>query len=235
MNANLRSAESLAYLRQEDDASTNDTVIDTDPVEPEEPKISKYTPEAQSLLTFDGFMNFTIGIINGTKMYDTDALVLCRETIDNSWLNESQNAWNDILVQDWFDAMFNIEDVLYNTDTVAHSCYAGIESMSLESYDMWMNNETASGTSLLINAAFNFGDIYDDLEALYFFFIETPYSPGTTPSEAGEMIGEIILLMNTPPVPIETDSGEVEGEESTNILVMKIRGKIMTSFLKTKL
>ena len=97
MNANLRSEESLAYLRQ-DDAAVNDTTSDTDPVDPEEPKVSIYTPEAQSLLTFNGFMNFTIGIINGTQMYDTDALVLCRETIDKSWLNETQNAWNDILV-----------------------------------------------------------------------------------------------------------------------------------------
>ena len=229
MNANLQSEE--FYLRQ-DNVATNDTVTETNSTQPNAPRISKYTPEARSLLTFNGFMNFTIAIINGTTMFNTESLVICRETIDNSWLNESQNAWNDILVSDWFGAAFNIEDVLYNTDTVAHSCYAGIETMSLESYNMWMNNETAAGTSLLTNAAYNFGEIYDDLEALYFFFIQTPYSPGTTPTEAGEMIGEIILLMNTPPVPL--DSGTAAGGGSTNAMVMQIMGKIMTTFLKSR-
>jgi hypothetical protein len=174
-------------------------------------------------------MNFTIGIINGTEMFDIDSLVVCRETIDSSWLNESQNAWAAIVASEWFDAMFNIEDVLYNTDTVAHSCYAGVEEMSLESYNMWMSNETSTGASLLVNTAYNFGEIYDDLEALYFFFIETPYSPGTTPAEAGELIGEIILLMNTPPVPLATDSGE----DSSSVMLMQIMSKIMTSYLKT--
>ena len=191
----------------QDDVTSNDTIIDTNSTtNGSKPSYwSRYTPEAQSLLTFNGFMNFTIGIINGTEMFDVNALVLCRETIDSSWFNESQNAWTAIVASQWFDALFNIEDVLYNTDTVAHSCYAGVEEMSLESYNMWMSNETSTGASLLINTAYNFGEIYDDLEALYFFFIETPYSPGTTPTEAGELIGEIILLMNTPPVPLATD------------------------------
>lgn len=85
---------------------------------------------------------------------------------------------------------------------------------------------------MLINAAYNFGDIYDDLEALYFFFIQTPYSPGTTPSEAGNLIGEIILLCLTPPVPIATDDDT--SSDDTTITLMKVMGKLMTSYLKTR-
>lgn len=99
--------------------------------------------------------------------------------------------------------MFNIEDILRNTDAVAHSCYAGIEEMSLEYYNNWMSNTTTSNQAMLINIAYNFGKIYDDFESLYFFFIKTPYSPGTTPDVAGNLIGEIIRLMNSPPVPLE--------------------------------
>lgn len=97
--------------------------------------------------------------------------------------------------------MFNLEDVLYNTNTVAHSCYAGVEEMTYATYSQLSNNSTNT-SSMLINGAYNFGEIYDDLEALYFFFIQTPYSPGTTPAEAGNMIGEIVLLLMTPPVPL---------------------------------
>jgi len=55
---------------------------------------------------------------------------------------------------------------------------------------------------MLINLAFNFGTIYDNLETLYFFFIDTPFSVGTTPSEAGNLIGDIIYMIYTPPVPV---------------------------------
>lgn len=43
-------------------------------------------------------MNFTIGIINGTTMYNISELEECRTVIDNSWVNESINAWNDAIV-----------------------------------------------------------------------------------------------------------------------------------------
>jgi hypothetical protein len=203
INANYRAEMVEAYLGQDDSSNyTTNSSDDSNSTTPSTPEwMIKYTPEAQSLLTFDGFMNFTIGIINGTTMYNVSELEDCRNVIDNSWVNESITAWNDLVDGEWFSMMYNIEDVLYNTNTVAHSCYAGVEEMTYATYNS-VSNTTATTTSMLINAAYNFGEIYDDLEALYFFFIQTPYSPGTTPAEAGNMIGEIILLMLTPPVPL---------------------------------
>jgi hypothetical protein len=45
-----------------------------------------------------------------------------------------------MIAHEWFDAMFNLEDVLYNTDTVAHSCYAGVEEMTLATYESVNNS-----------------------------------------------------------------------------------------------
>ena len=119
-------------------------------------------------------------------------------------LNESKNAKHDYLKKDYYGMLFNIWDIFYGTDEVAHACYAGVEEMTLTYQQNWTNSSTSViNTSLLVNTAYHFGDIYDDIEALYFFFFETPFSPGTTTGEAGNHAGEIIYNIRTPPVPVE--------------------------------
>lgn len=99
INSNYQNAADLVdlYLGQDStDNSTTDETNSTDSTNSTDNTsfYDKYTPEALSLLTFDGFMNFSIGIINGTTMFNITELEICRTVIDNSWVNETITAWD---------------------------------------------------------------------------------------------------------------------------------------------
>ena len=76
-------------------------------------------------------MNFTIGILNGTTFYNVKNFEICRSTIDKYWVNESMTAYNDFVNKSIFAGLFNIWDVLYSSDIVAHTCYSGIEELTV--------------------------------------------------------------------------------------------------------
>jgi hypothetical protein len=38
-----------------------------------------------SLLTVQGFMNFSVGFLNGTQLYEMDKFDVCRNTIEDEW------------------------------------------------------------------------------------------------------------------------------------------------------
>ncbi len=175
--------------------------------------IDTFTPEAQSLLTFDGFMNFSIGILNGTQAFNISNFQVCRDVINDMWLDETVDAFYSFTNFSFFDGFYDIWDIMYSSDTVAHSCYAGMEELILQAYnetETLDSNGTLSGFNFtaeyqsITNVAYNFGTIYDNLEALYFFIYQTPYSTGITPSQAGNLLGQIIYLSHKNPVPVNS-------------------------------
>jgi len=67
--------------------------------------MSRYTKEALSLFTFDGFMNFSIGIANGTKTYNVTNFEICRDTIDNYMVDESVAAYTAFTNKSYFSGL----------------------------------------------------------------------------------------------------------------------------------
>lgn len=44
------------------------------------------TEEGQTVFTTSGMINFTLGFIDGTKLYNVSELEECRDVIDNTWM-----------------------------------------------------------------------------------------------------------------------------------------------------
>ena len=83
-------------------------------------------------------MNFSIGVLNGTQNYNITTFQVCREVIDNQWVNETMCAINDFMALSLFDGFYNVWDIMYASDTVAHSCYAGMEELVMQAYNETM-------------------------------------------------------------------------------------------------
>lgn len=113
----------------------------------------------------------------------------------------------------------NFWAMIYNSDVVAHSCYAGVQQVALQ----YMDN-TPEPNQIAKNILYHFGDIYDNLESLYFFFRETPYSPGTTVEEAGKMLGDVVYLSMLIPQPTDASKTLMK---MAQVLSKKVLGRVM--------
>jgi len=51
----------------------------------------KFTPAAQQFSTFKGFVNFSIGVMNGTQLYNMGDIIQCRSTVDELWEDEGKD------------------------------------------------------------------------------------------------------------------------------------------------
>ena len=147
--------------------------------------------------SFDGFTNFTLGFLHGSEIYDMEYFELCRDQIDALWLNETRNMAVDFMDKKIFDGLQNFYDILYNSHEVMGKCYPGMKVITIDIIEDL--NETYEDISSAVefhkqaaqNMFFHFSEIYDNIQALYFFVFQSEYSPGYTPFEAGFLIGEI--------------------------------------------
>jgi hypothetical protein len=57
-------------------------------------------------------------------------LVVCKKTVIEEWTDEALSAAADFKNLDFFDGLINVWLLFFNADTVAHSCYQGVESIA---------------------------------------------------------------------------------------------------------
>jgi hypothetical protein len=68
------------------------------------------------------------------------------------------------------------------------------------------DENTKSMTQTLINIGYNFGDIYDDLEAFYFFLVQTPYYNGASIEQGGAFLGNIVWWATSMPTVVNNST-----------------------------
>jgi len=56
----------------------------------------------------------------------------CKSAVLNEWSNEASYAKANFSSGMFFDGLVSIWSMLSNTDTVAHSCYGGIEGIAAQ-------------------------------------------------------------------------------------------------------
>ena len=91
-----------------------------------------------------------------------------------------------------------------DTDLVAHSCYSGFKDIAVQY--MEAPETSKSVTQTFINIGYNFGEIYDDLEAFYFFLVQTPYYNGAGPEQGGAFLGNVVWWATSAPVAINNST-----------------------------
>mmetsp|Transcript_49158 Transcript_49158/g.36211 ORF Transcript_49158/g.36211 Transcript_49158/m.36211 type:complete len:149 (-) Transcript_49158:57-503(-) len=94
------------------------------------------------------------------------------------------------------DGTFNLTSTLLRNGTNSSDNSSSDYSSSVYDYV-----ETYS--QLMTNIMFHLGDIYDNLQGLYYFVYRSPYSPGYTCYEAGYLLGDTVYLAHLPPGPLE--------------------------------
>jgi len=169
-------------------------------------KLPKFNPDTKALMTLDGAMNFILAFVNGTQLYDMANLLSCKSAVLNEWSNEAGYAKTNFTSGDFFDGLISIWSMLNNTDTVAHSCYGGVEGIAAQYFNGTSNMTTNQAGQMFYNIAFHFGTIYDNLETFYFFLMDTPYSPTMSVSDAGNLLGNVIYLALQAPVPVSQNT-----------------------------
>ena len=92
---------------------------------------------------------------------------------------------------------------MYNTDAVTHACYGGFDEMAQQYKSGNSPFMTSSFKEISKNTLYHFGEIYDDLEAFILFLVKTPFSPVMPVDQAGNILGHILFLILSDPVPVK--------------------------------
>lgn len=86
--------------------------------------------------TFDGFMNFTVGILNGSSLTtENGQLIICRDTIQTSWFYGYQTLANHGMSANYFGVIYEVFDMMTSIDPIARSCFGGMESSVWQYYN----------------------------------------------------------------------------------------------------
>jgi hypothetical protein len=81
------------------------------------------------MLSFDGFLNFTVGILNGSSLTTNNSLLAtCRNTIHSSWYFGYTRGVNHALSRNYFGIAYEIFSMLTSMDPIARSCFGGVSS-----------------------------------------------------------------------------------------------------------
>ena len=162
-----------------------------------------FTPAASSLLSVQGIMNFSVGFLNGTQLYEMNKFEVCRNTVEDQWSEVSMEVASAFQNGQIYTGIQLIWKILNDTNVVAHSCYSGFKDIAVQYMNSDSNSRSLNKT--LVNLAYNFGDVYDDLEAFFFFLVKTPYYNGATVEEAGSFLGDIVWWAMVAPVPVKNE------------------------------
>jgi hypothetical protein len=97
----------------------------------------------------------------------------------------------------YFLMLYELYDMIGSVDSLAHSCYTGFEGVG-QKYYKWATY-VYRDAEVFVNAAFNIGDIADDIIGIVMYFAPLPWAgPGTT-NELGSLFGNLVAsFLNTP-------------------------------------
>jgi len=156
-----------------------------------------FSEEGKQLLTVEGSMDFWIGFLNSTHMYNISNLQVCSDAIVSTWVAECNEAMSEVMNGQFFDALRSFLSVLSSSDYVAHECYQGFYEMSTN-YQSTIDALTPK-VGTIGNVAYHFSAIYDNLQNVYLYLFNTPYvSPSKEApqslSEAGQELGDVVFL-----------------------------------------
>lgn len=143
-------------------------------------------------MTFDGFMNFTLGILDGSSVTTNNTqLMTCKTTINSQWFNGFQVLINHAKSSNYFGVTYQLFSMLKSIDPIARSCFGGVQSSMLQYYD-WSGNSTSS-TTLLTNFGLNLGKVLNSVKDVTLYFADTVYESNCkSTKDAGNSIGVII-------------------------------------------
>lgn len=119
------------------------------------------TPAGKEFLTYQGLVDFGIGFINATEMYDIKNLQKCSSVIENTWIREAREAKEEAFAGMFFNAARSFLAMLSSSDEIAKDCYAGFYEMASTYNDTVKQYTPTAGT--LSNAVYHFGQIYENL------------------------------------------------------------------------
>lgn len=157
--------------------------------------------------SFDGLLNFTIGILNGTGFTESDMLENCREAVDDSWFTGFTTLIYHYNAKNPMGVLYQFFNMMNATDAVANACYGGMESAGIQYYNL--TKENLKSMQLLLNFGLNFGKIYRDLEGLILYLApNVPYQgPAADIYDAGYMLGDVLMnILQSPVQRIDTDA-----------------------------
>lgn len=70
------------------------------------------------LLTFNGLISFTRGVINGTRTTSTNNITVCERRLIDKWEKNALQIWNATLEIQLFKIGWSLLDMMYNLDTI---------------------------------------------------------------------------------------------------------------------
>jgi len=153
---------------------------------------------SSDLTTFDGLMNFTIGIMNGSGAADPTVMDTCRDSIVNYWLNDISVLLNQTMNFE-IGALYTLYEMGERSDTIAHDCYSGVVKAGEVYYGWGQRNGTSE--TMATNFLFNFGKIFDNMRQVGLYFMDTAYIGASSPLELGTYIGDVMRILMDAPAP----------------------------------
>ncbi len=147
------------------------------------------------LLTFNGLIGFTKGVINGTKTASTNNITVCERRLIDKWEKNALLIWNATLEIQIFKIGWGLLDMLYNLDTITQACYrSGREVVDNVSKDVLL----IDARTIIDNIIFDFGNIFDSFRDLVLFFMEDNRGDFSVPYDAGYGLGNALYLILRP-------------------------------------
>jgi hypothetical protein len=127
-----------------------------------------------SLWSFNGLWNFTIGFMNGSQTGNATGIDSCRDAIVTEWINGSLNLRTLAGSGDWLNTFYELWSLLGASDNIMQKCYYSFEEPGWTYYNWTHSNDTTS-SNITTNLLFNFGRVFDDVKQIVLYFVNTPY------------------------------------------------------------
>lgn len=157
----------------------------------------EFQEKIKGLRTFDGIVNLTMGIVNGTFPVDAEKFDECRNTIDTEIRAASGPLMRAIDQKQWYMMLHEILFLIGQVDEISEECYYALEDTGLKYYK-WFKYEYFDG-EIFFNAALSLGTIIQDVLGIVLYFSDLPWAGPKNAVEVGKLIGDIIAsFMNVP-------------------------------------